>query len=128
VAARASGVFASRATAQHLKTEDCETVPWLVRVTPGISLHSLIDGASGRLRTFAESRGLFVDSMNSNTFQDQPGQPLSPVRQPEPYRSRGPAGHRPQYRGMEIGRAARRASHGLDGDGANFPGSCIAAR
>ena len=31
----------------------------------------------GELRAFAHARGLFVDSMNSNTFQDQPGQPLS---------------------------------------------------
>ena len=34
-------------------------------------------GNPGELRAFAHARGLFVDSMNSNTFQDHPGQPLS---------------------------------------------------
>jgi L-rhamnose isomerase/sugar isomerase len=61
------------------KLEDCEVVFKLVRSTPGISLHIPWDRpeSASVLRTFAESRGLFIDSMNSNTFQDQPGQPLS---------------------------------------------------
>ena len=61
------------------KLEDCEVVFKLVRVTPGVSLHIPWDRPddAAELRRFSESRGLFVDSMNSNTFQDQAGQPLS---------------------------------------------------
>src|SRR4029450_11794102 len=51
----------------------------LVRVTPGISLHIPWDepDSPAELKAYAAARGLFVDSMNSNTFQDQPGQKLS---------------------------------------------------
>lgn len=61
------------------KLEDCEVVFKLTRATPGISLHIPWDKPerAGELRAFAQARGLFIDSMNSNTFQDQPGQPLS---------------------------------------------------
>jgi L-rhamnose isomerase / sugar isomerase len=58
------------------KLEDCETIHRLVRVTPGISLHIPWDKpeSPAELRSAAQARGLFIDSMNSNTFQDQPGQ------------------------------------------------------
>ena len=49
----------------------------LVRVTPGISLHIPWDRPErprGAARATPQARGLFFDSMNSNTFQDQPGQ------------------------------------------------------
>ena len=61
------------------KLEDCEVVCTLVRSTPGISLHLPWDrpDSMAELRRFAESRGLFFDSINSNTFQDQPDQKLS---------------------------------------------------
>ena len=61
------------------KLEDCEVVFNLVRSTPGISLHLPWDrpDSIAELRRFAESRGLFFDSINSNTFQDQPDQKLS---------------------------------------------------
>src|SRR5262249_21306272 len=61
------------------KIDDCEAVYRLMRVTPGISLHIPWDKPErpGELRAFTASRGLFIDSMNSNTFQDQPGQALS---------------------------------------------------
>jgi len=61
------------------KLEDCDVVFKLVRSTPGVSLHIPWDRPEcpSELRTFAESRGLFIESMNSNTFQDQPGQALS---------------------------------------------------
>jgi len=61
------------------KLEDCEAINRLVRVTPGISLHIPWDRpeSAAELRVFAEARGLFIDSMNSNTFQDQPGQKRS---------------------------------------------------
>jgi L-rhamnose isomerase/sugar isomerase len=58
------------------KLEDCEVVCKTTRVTPGISLHIPWDKPenAAELRMFAASRGLFFDSMNSNTFQDQPDQ------------------------------------------------------
>src|SRR5262249_10065242 len=61
------------------KIDDCEAVYRLMRVTPGISLHIPWDRPErpAELRVFATSRGLFIDSMNSNTFQDQQGQALS---------------------------------------------------
>jgi L-rhamnose isomerase/sugar isomerase len=61
------------------KIEDCQVVFKLVRSTPGISLHIPWDrpGSPAELRSFAEARGLFFDSMNSNTFEDQPDQARS---------------------------------------------------
>jgi L-rhamnose isomerase / sugar isomerase len=61
------------------KVEDCEVVFRLTRSTPGISLHIPWDkpDSAAELRSFAQARGLYIDSMNSNTFQDQPGQQRS---------------------------------------------------
>ena len=82
------------------KVEDCEVVFKLTRSTPGISLHIPWDkpDSAAELRSFAQARGLYIDSMNSNTFQDQAGQPLSykfgslshtdPVRRQYPARPR----------------------------------------
>src|SRR5436190_23678999 len=58
------------------KIEDCDVIFKLVRTTPGISLHIPWDRPErpAELRSFAEARGLFFDSMNSNTFEDQPEQ------------------------------------------------------
>ncbi len=55
------------------KVEDCEVIFKLTRSTPGISLHIPWDKPekAADLRSFASDRGLFIDSMNSNTFQDQ---------------------------------------------------------
>src|SRR5712691_6679530 len=61
------------------KLEDCAAVFKLVRVTPAISLHIPWDQPEdpAELRSFTEARGLFIDSMNSNTFEDQPDQARS---------------------------------------------------
>ena len=61
------------------RLEDCEAAFRLTRTTPGISLHIPWDKTENlaELRAFAHARGLFFDSMNSNTFQDQPGRRLS---------------------------------------------------
>ena len=61
------------------KLDDCEAIHALVRTTPGISLHIPWDKpeSPAELKAAADARGLFFDSMNSNTFQDQPGQKLS---------------------------------------------------
>lgn len=61
------------------KLDDCEAIRRLVRVTPGVSLHIPWDKPAdvSVLKAHAAERGLVFDSMNSNTFQDQPGQKLS---------------------------------------------------
>src|SRR5262245_1499416 len=61
------------------KLDDCAAIFKLVRVTPGISLHIPWDKPErpAELKAYADKRGLFFDSMNSNTFQDQPEQKLS---------------------------------------------------
>ena len=109
------------------KLDDCEVVFRLTRATPGVSLHIPWDrpADAGELRAFAGARGLFVDSVNSNTFQDHPGQALS-------YKfgslSHTDAGVRQQaiehnLDCMEIGEALGARSHTVwVGDGGNFPG------
>jgi L-rhamnose isomerase/sugar isomerase len=61
------------------KLEDCDVINKLTRSTPGISLHIPWDKPDdpAALKSFASDRGLFIDSMNSNTFQDQPNQAQS---------------------------------------------------
>ena len=58
------------------KLEDCGTIFKLVRSTPAVSLHIPWDKPDDatKLREFAGAHGLSFDAMNSNTFQDQPGQ------------------------------------------------------
>jgi L-rhamnose isomerase/sugar isomerase len=109
------------------KLEDCDVVNKMVRVTPGISLHVPWDEPedAAELERFARSRGLFFDSMNSNTFQDQAGQRLS-------YRfgslTHTDAAVRAQavehnVHCIELGVALGARSHTVwIGDGGNFPG------
>ncbi len=58
------------------KLEDCSTINKLVRSTSAVSLHIPWDKpeATGDLVKSASGFGLTFDAMNSNTFQDQPGQ------------------------------------------------------
>src|SRR5271163_2573129 len=58
------------------KIEDCGTIQQLAHATPTISPHFPWDAASdwAGLREAAAARGLAFDAVNSNTFQDQPGQ------------------------------------------------------
>jgi len=58
------------------KLADCGTIQQLCRATPAVSLHIPWDEPkdAGVLRAAAEAQGLRFDAMNSNTFQDQPGQ------------------------------------------------------
>lgn len=109
------------------KIDDCEAVFRLTRVTPGISLHIPWDkpGDAGELRSYAQARGLFFDSMNSNTFQDQPGQPLSykfgSLSHTDAAVRRQAVEHNLECLEMGVSLGAR--SHTVwVGDGGNFPG------
>jgi L-rhamnose isomerase/sugar isomerase len=58
------------------KLEDCAAINRLVRATSAVSLHIPWDRPENvdELNSFAKTRGLTFDAMNSNTFQDQVGQ------------------------------------------------------
>lgn len=58
------------------KLDDCATINKLVRSTGAVSLHIPWDKpeSADALKSYANERGLKFDAMNSNTFQDQPGQ------------------------------------------------------
>jgi L-rhamnose isomerase/sugar isomerase len=61
------------------KLEDCGVIWRLTGATPTVSLHLPWDRTDDfkALREHAAALGLGFDAMNSNTFQDQAGQPLS---------------------------------------------------
>jgi L-rhamnose isomerase/sugar isomerase len=109
------------------KIEDCDVVFRLVRTTPGISLHIPWDRpeSAAELRSFAEARGLFFDSMNSNTFEDQPGQACSykfgSLSHTDPAVRRQAVEHNLEC--LELGVKLGARSHTVwIGDGGNFPG------
>jgi L-rhamnose isomerase / sugar isomerase len=60
----------------HEKLEDCAVVNQLSTITPRVSPHFPWDKVSdyAALKDEAASLGLGFDAVNSNTFQDQPGQ------------------------------------------------------
>jgi L-rhamnose isomerase/sugar isomerase len=60
----------------HEKLEDCAVVQQLCRITPRVSPHFPWDKTDDytALREEAAALGLGFDAVNSNTFQDQPGQ------------------------------------------------------
>ncbi len=109
------------------KLEDCATVFALVRSTPGVSLHIPWDKPDdpAALRKFARESGLHFDAMNSNTFQDQPGQELSykfgSLTHPDPAVRRQAVEHNIEC--IEIGKVlGSRALTVWIADGGNFPG------
>jgi L-rhamnose isomerase/sugar isomerase len=109
------------------KLEDCEVIHTLVRTTPGISLHIPWDrpDSAAELSAFASARGLFFDSMNSNTFQDQPGQELSykfgSLTHTDAAVRRQAIEHNLEC--LELGVKLGARSHTVwIGDGGNFPG------
>lgn len=61
------------------KVDDCAVIQRLARATPTISPHIPWDKVDdyAALREQAATHGLAFDAVNSNTFQDQPGQELS---------------------------------------------------
>src|SRR5947207_9584170 len=109
------------------KLEDCATIFKLVCSTPAVSLHIPWDkpADAGDLREFARQRGLHFDAMNSNTFQDQPGQKHSykfgSLTHPERLVREQAIAHNIEC--IEIGKALGSKAHTVwIGDGGNFPG------
>ncbi len=109
------------------KLEDCGTIYKLVRSTTTVSLHIPWDRPedAARLREFARERGLGFDAMNSNTFQDRPGQKLSykfgSLTHPDPAVRRQAIEHNLEC--IEIGKLLGSKSLTVwIGDGGNFPG------
>ena len=115
------------------KIEDCETIHRLVRVTPGISLHIPWDRPErpAELLSFLQARGLHVDSTNSNTFQDHPGQTHSykfgSLSHTDAAVRRQAVDHNREC--LELGAALGAKAHTVwIGDGGNFPGQVHARR
>jgi L-rhamnose isomerase/sugar isomerase len=109
------------------KLEDCDAINRLAGVTPGISLHIPWDRPErpSELLAFARARGLFFDSMNSNTFQDQEGQALSykfgSLTHTDVAVRRQAIEHNLEC--LEIGAALDARAHTIwIADGGNFPG------
>ena len=109
------------------KMEDAAAINALVRVTPAVSIHIPWDrpDSPAELAAFARSCGIRIESTNSNTFQDRPGQQHS-------YRfgslTHTDAAVRRQAIDHNIECLALGAELGADahtvwiGDGANYPG------
>ena len=109
------------------KIEDAGALFRLVRVTPGVSLHIPWDEPEdpAELKAAARERGLHFDSMNSNTFEDQPGQAMSykfgSLSHTDPRVRRQAVEH--NLHCLRLGKALGAASHTVwIGDGGNFPG------
>jgi L-rhamnose isomerase/sugar isomerase len=109
------------------KLEDCATIFKLVRSTPAVSLHIPWDKPDdpAQLREFAREKGLRFDAMNSNTFQDQPGQKLSykfgSLTHTDKAVRQQAIEHNIEC--IEIGKALGSKAHTVwIGDGGNFPG------
>jgi L-rhamnose isomerase / sugar isomerase len=115
------------------KIEDCETIQRLVRVTPGISLHIPWDRPErpAELVSFLQARGLHVDSTNSNTFQDHPGQTHSykfgSLSHTDAAVRRQAVDHNLEC--LALGKELGAKAHTVwIGDGGNFPGQVHARK
>jgi L-rhamnose isomerase/sugar isomerase len=109
------------------KMEDAALVHRLTGAAPRISLHIPWDEPAdvGELLADARRLGIGFDAVNSNTFQDQPGQPLSyklgSFSNPSPSVRRQAIEHHRHV--IEIGKAVgSRALTVWLADGSNYPG------
>jgi L-rhamnose isomerase/sugar isomerase len=115
------------------KLDDCATIQQLVRSTPGVSLHIPWDrtDSPAALLGYARDRGLHIDAMNSNTFQDQANQRLSykfgSLAHPDRDVRQQAIAHNLEC--IEIGRALGSTALSVwIGDGGNLPGQMHARR
>ncbi len=108
------------------KLDDCGVIQQLTRATPSVSLHIPWDKApAADLLAKAEEVGLGFDAMNSNTFQDQPGQAHSykfgSLSHTDPATRAQAVEHNLEC--IEIGKGiGSKALTVWIGDGSNFPG------
>ena len=108
------------------KLDDCGVIQKLTGATPTVSLHIPWDKADPKeLNAKAASLGLGFDAMNSNTFQDQPGQQRSykfgSLSHTDKATRQQAIDHNIEC--IEIGRAlGSKALTVWIGDGSNFPG------
>ncbi len=112
------------------KIDDCAVINRLAGATPTVSLHFPWDQTDDpqALRAYASARGLGFDVVNSNTFQDHPGN----ARHPLSYKYGSLTHTDPAVRAqavahnrhcIELGEAlGAKALTVWIGDGANFPG------
>jgi L-rhamnose isomerase/sugar isomerase len=109
------------------KLDDCDVIHRLGRISRTVSLHFPWDAPKdvGQLKQHGAALGLAFDAVNSNTFQDQPGQALSykygSLTHTDREVRRQAVRHNLEC--IEIGRAL--GSQALTlwiADGANFPG------
>lgn len=115
------------------KLDDCAVIQALARATPTVSPHFPWDRVSdyGALRDYAAARGLGFDAVNSNTFQDQPGQPKS-------YKFGSLTHPDPAVRALAVEHNIACIRHGIAlgskaltvwiADGSNFPGQANLSR
>ena len=108
------------------KLQDCGVIQTLTRATPTVSLHIPWDKApAADLLAAAAEQGLGFDTMNSNTFQDQPGQTHSykfgSLSHKDKHTRQQAVDHNIEC--IEIGKTlGSKALTVWIGDGANFPG------
>ncbi len=119
--------LAGEPTNVHEKLEDCGVIHQLGRATPRVSPHFPWDKVTdyAALREEAASLGLGFDAVNSNTFQDQSGQPHSyetgSLSSPVTATRQQAVDHNIEC--IQIGKAlGAEALTVWVGDGTNFPG------
>jgi L-rhamnose isomerase/sugar isomerase len=109
------------------KLDDCAVIHRLVRITPEISLHIPWDEPDdpNALRMGAVERGLTIGTVNSNTFEDQPGQAQSykfgSLSHTDPAVRTQAVEHNRHCIELGVALGARALSVWI-GDGGNFPG------
>jgi len=108
------------------KLDDCAVIHQLTGATPSVSLHIPWDKADpAKLKAKAQEHGLTFDAMNSNTFQDQPGQTHSYKFGSLSHTDAATRGQAVEHNieCIEIGKAiGSKALTVWIGDGSNFPG------
>ncbi|HLK71529.1 MAG TPA: L-rhamnose catabolism isomerase [Steroidobacteraceae bacterium] len=115
------------------KIQDCGVVHALTASTPTVSLHLPWDRATDytELRQYATTIGLGFDAVNSNTFQDQPGQQHSYKFGSLSHSDRAVRTQAIEHNLDVIRIGQLLGSHALTlwiADGANFPGQQHLAR
>jgi L-rhamnose isomerase/sugar isomerase len=115
------------------KIEDCAAIQALIRATPAVSIHIPWDrpDSPAELKAFLEICGLYVNSTNSNTFQDQPGQEHSyrfgSLTHTDPAVRQQAVDHNIEC--LALGAELDARAHTVwIGDGGNYPGQVHARR